>query len=167
MRHQTKTFIEELLKAHGPFTRVLDVGSLDVNGHLRKFFPDSTYVGVDMRDGENVDVVCNGHDLVTRFGEASFDLVLCFDTLEHDDRFWQTWEQCRAVCKVGGFVALGVPGRNHPQHDHPRDYWRFMPHAFEDYFLQGLDDTRLEIQTDDPAHQHEDEIYGWGRRRRI
>jgi sialate O-acetylesterase len=51
---------------------VLDIGSFNVNGK-----PDAMgldYVGLDMRAGPNVDIVCNAHRLP--FGDAEFDGVV-------------------------------------------------------------------------------------------
>lgn len=164
MRHQTREFVQKFLTAHeGPFRRVLDVGSLDVNGHIRDLFPEG-YTGIDMMDGPNVDRVINGHELMDHFPKNSFDLVMCFDTFEHDDAFWATHDEMMCVLKPGGYILIGVPGRNHPEHRHPKDYWRFMPQSFEDFFLKGLEDTHMDVQTDNPDHDYEDEIYGWGRK---
>lgn len=164
MRHQTREFVDAFLKDHGPFERVLDVGSLDINGNLRGYFKDSTYIGVDIQAGENVDQIVDGHALVETFGEDSFDLVLCFDTFEHDSAFWVTWEQMKRVCKPGGWLLFGAPGPHCPEHNHPNDYWRFMPQAFSEVFLAGLEDPHFEVQTDDPDHQQHDEVYGRGRK---
>lgn len=41
---------------------VLDVGSLDINGNNRWIFTDCEYVGIDLGEGDNVDVVCRAKD---------------------------------------------------------------------------------------------------------
>lgn len=161
MRHQTRDLIEKLVKDHGPFTKVLDVGSLNVNGAVVDIFPEGSYLGVDMREGDNVDRIINGHDLMEFFDPESFDLVICVDTFEHDDKFWLTLENCRKLVKPGGYLFLGVPARNCPEHDHPGDYWRFMPQSMK-LFLEGFEDQFIDIQIDDHSHIAEDEIYGWG-----
>ena len=43
--------------------RVLDIGSLDLNGNNRYLFEDYKYLGVDIGYGENVDLVCCGHEV--------------------------------------------------------------------------------------------------------
>lgn len=164
MRNQTKTFVENFLKEKGSFARVLDVGSRDINGHLRDYFQGVSYIGADMIEGPNVDVLVNGHNLVERFKKNSFDLVLCFDTFEHDDRFWETSEQCREVLKPGGYFLVGMPGRNCPEHDWPQDFWRFMPQSIAGYFLRGYEDVYTETQIDTPGNAHEDEVIGYGRK---
>ena len=42
--------------------KVLDIGSLDINGNSKKFLKQPYYyTGLDLSVGENVDVVCPGH----------------------------------------------------------------------------------------------------------
>lgn len=162
MRYQSRECLQKILDKYGPFKKVLEVGSMHVNGVLRDMFGDE-YLGVDMRSGGNVDQVVNGHDLLTTFGKEQFDLVFCFDTMEHDDMFWVTMENMKGVLKTGGWLVIGVPGRNCPEHDHPNDYWRFMPQGIS-WMMDGLIDVELDVQVDDPNHKFEDEIYAWGKK---
>lgn len=159
MREQTGKFVERFLVEHPlgtPPVKVLEVGSLDVNGSIRKYFPD--YTGVDMREGPNVDKVLNGHELTKVYNAESFDVVISFDTFEHDIRFWETWEEMKKVLKPGGYALIGVPGRICPLHDHPGDYWRFMLESIKDYFFaDGWEDLVIE---DEPDH----ETYAWARK---
>lgn len=39
---------------------VLEVGSLDINGSIRTFFHDCDYIGLDVSEGNGVDVVSDG-----------------------------------------------------------------------------------------------------------
>lgn len=167
MRHQSKEFVEKFLKEHPASHRnVLEVGSLDVNGNIRDLFKEDDYTGLDMRSGPNVGLVLNAHDLFPHFKEETFDLVVCFDTLEHDDEFWVSVTNMRHVLKSGGYLILGMPSRNCPYHEHPSDYWRIMGPAMSDVFLKGYEDTYTEIQQDNPGlnNNAEDEVYGWGRK---
>ena len=42
--------------------KVLDIGSLDINGNIKHLFSHPYYyVGLDLANGPNVDVVCPGH----------------------------------------------------------------------------------------------------------
>jgi len=161
MRGQTTDYLLKLLDTFNP-TKVLDIGSLDINGSVRKLFKHE-YVGVDMRKGGNVDVVLNGHDLLTKFKEEEFDLVCSFDTFEHDDAFWVTLDQMKKVLKPGGWIVLGFPGRNCEEHDHPSDYWRFMPGSAK-IMLGDYEEFSFEVQYDDPLHKWEDAIYCMGRK---
>jgi hypothetical protein len=42
--------------------RVLEVGSLNINGTVRDLFVDCDYVGCDLGEGSGVDIVCAGQD---------------------------------------------------------------------------------------------------------
>jgi len=108
--------------------KILDVGSLDVNGTLRPLAPnDSLYVGVDLQDGLGVDVVLE-HPQILPFESASFDLVISTSCLEHDPAFWQTFSEMVRVVKPGGFLYVSVPADG-PYHAHPIDCWRFYGDA--------------------------------------
>lgn len=110
----------------GAATRILDVGSADVNGTLRQFAgPDFDYVGLDLESGPGVDVVIKPQASFP-FEDESFDLVVATSVLEHDPAFWQTFlEMCR-VARDGGFVYVNAPS-NGLIHRYPEDHWRFYP----------------------------------------
>ena len=65
--------------------RVLDVGSLDINGNNKYLFDDCEYIGLDVVPGPNVDVISIAHMYTP---SAQFDVVLSTNTLEHD-LYWQ------------------------------------------------------------------------------
>lgn len=113
--------------------RILEVGSLDVNGNVKELFDN--YTGVDMRPGKNVDVVAKANNLP--FFNESFDHVLCLETLEHDDCFWKSILEMKRVLKKGGKLVITVPGIEFPKHEYPKDYWRFTKEAVE-VLLQDL-----------------------------
>ena len=101
--------------------KTLDIGSLDVNGNLRELFED--YIGLDMREGKNVDIVANGHELP--FKDNEFDCVTCVETFEHDDDPFQTMSEIHRVLQEGGKAIIAASGINFPNHDYPADYFRY------------------------------------------
>jgi SAM-dependent methyltransferase len=107
----------------------LEVGALDVNGSVRRLFTGA-YVGVDMRDGPGVDIVCNAHDLKDEFFEhPGFGVVVCTEMLEHDDRPWESVQQMHAVALRSGLLIITARGYDRrgcfPLHDYPEDLWRY------------------------------------------
>lgn len=101
---------------------ILDVGSYDVNGTMKPIFQKGIYLGVDMEEGPNVDVVANANELP--FKDESFDIVISSSCFEHDDMFWETFlEMCR-VAKPDGYLYVQAP-QNGPYHGWPGDNWRF------------------------------------------
>lgn len=107
--------------------RVLEVGSLNVNGTVRELF-GSDYIGVDMRDGPGVDMVAEAHKLP--FEDESFDVVISTEMLEHDAQFWLSLpEMGRVLRPAGGVLILTTRSNGFPEHGFPEDYWRFMPNS--------------------------------------
>ncbi|MEO7251905.1 MAG: hypothetical protein ABIW30_04775, partial [Arenimonas sp.] len=54
--------------------RILEIGSYNVNGSIRQFFQGSTYVGVDLTEGPDVDVVCEGDKVADP--DETYDLTV-------------------------------------------------------------------------------------------
>lgn len=106
--------------------RTLEVGSLDVNGSVREFF-DGPYVGIDMRDGPGVDVVGYARELP--FDDATFDVVVSTEMLEHDPTPWLSMAEMGRVLKPGGHLLITTRGNGFGEHNEPHDYWRYMPQA--------------------------------------
>ncbi len=46
--------------------RVLELGSLNINGSPRGFFEDCEYIGVDRQAGNGVDIVYKAHEFKSR-----------------------------------------------------------------------------------------------------
>ena len=168
----TFEFIDKFFIQHPRFKgkKVLDVGSLDVSGNPREAFEKRgfTYIGSDISEGPNVDVVINGHALHEKFKAGEFDLVFCVDTLEHDEAFWITIKQIYRLLRRNGYLILGMPGRAHYLHRHPYDYWRFMPDSFEKVLLAKYRNIFVEVKYHETNHLNqniENEIYGWGRKK--
>jgi len=53
--------------------KVLEIGSLDLNGSVRRFVSNCAYTGIDVAPGEGVDIVCRGLGL--KAPDGSFDHV--------------------------------------------------------------------------------------------
>lgn len=106
---------------------VLEVGSLDVNGTIRQQFSDHTrfpsYIGLDMRPGDGVDVQARGDALP--FVDERFAVVVALEMLEHDSCFWHTLQETHRVLRLGGWLMLTTRAFGFPRHDYPHDYWRF------------------------------------------
>lgn len=108
-----------------PGMSILEIGSRNINGEIRDLFPDAgSYVGVDKEAGEGVDVVLDAHDLVRHFKPHTVDIILCLETLEHDDDYWRTLTEVRLVMKSTGVFVVTVPDLGVPVHCEP-DYWRW------------------------------------------
>lgn len=94
--------------------KVLDLGSLDINGNNRYLFDGGTYLGVDLGEGANVDVVCKAHDL--KFADGSFDVVISTEMLEHDPNMKESLGNAFRMLKSGGLMVLTMGGVGRREH---------------------------------------------------
>ena len=102
--------------------KILDVGSYDVNGTMKPIFQKGKYVGLDMEEGPNVDIVGVSHKIP--FEKDEFDIVISSSCFEHDDMFWISFQEMCRVLKPGGYMYVQAPS-NGPYHGWPGDNWRF------------------------------------------
>ena len=135
--------IYEFVKGLGLKGKTLDVGSMNINGCVRDLFPD--YIGLDMRPGQNVDIVAVASKMP--FADGEFDNVVCLEMLEHDASPFESIREMRRVLKVGGSLVIAVPSYGFPRHDFPSDYWRFSTDGVG-VLLAGMDDIKVSGDTD-------------------
>lgn len=108
--------------------KVLEVGSLDVNGSPRgivELLAPASYVGVDIRPGPKVDQICDASALVTAFGVEIFDVVISTEMLEHAKDWRSAISSMKRVLAPGGLLLITTRSPGFPRHDYPGDYWRF------------------------------------------
>jgi SAM-dependent methyltransferase len=104
------------------------VGSQDVgNGSYRALFSenDFDYVGADMSEGNNVDVVLKSPYQWAEFETDSFDIVISGQAFEHIEFFWLTMSEIARVLKKDGLVCVIAP-RGFDEHRYPVDCYRFF-----------------------------------------
>jgi SAM-dependent methyltransferase len=76
-------------------------------------------------------------DLCTSdFPEASFDLVICEQVLEHVPDPVAAVRSLRSMTREGGAVFVSTPFLLRI-HGHPNDYWRFTPAGMERLLTDG------------------------------
>ena len=126
---------------------VLEVGSRDINGTARRAFK-GPYIGIDFIEGPDVDMVMDAHYLA--FLDATFDVVVCTEMIEHDSAFWITLAEIGRVLKSNGHLLLTTRGNGFGEHDWPSDYWRFMPSSGE--LIANLASCRLDSYEEDPTY---------------
>lgn len=97
--------IKKLFPQYFVNKRILDVGSLDVNGNNRGLFENCEYIGLDVIPGKNVDVVSIAHQYNPK---ELFDVVLSTNALEHDIYFKWTLKKMVAVLKPSGLMFFSA-----------------------------------------------------------
>jgi len=86
--------------------RVLDVGSLDVNGNNRYLFEECEYVGLDVAKGKNVDVISVAHEY--NAPQESFDVVISTNSMEHDIYYKLTLQKMVELLRPRGLLLFSV-----------------------------------------------------------
>jgi SAM-dependent methyltransferase len=96
--------VKEKYKKHFIDKCVVEIGSLNINGSVRKFFEKCVYIGVDVGPGPGVDVVCLGHEY--HMPDNSFDVSISCECFEHDPYYIKTFENMVRLAKSGGLVVF-------------------------------------------------------------
>jgi SAM-dependent methyltransferase len=122
-------FMQKYLQARAKEPlRILDLGSQDFNGSYRSLFdrPPWRYVGIDMADGKNVDLVLCDPYRWREIKAESADVIVSGQTFEHTEFFWLTIREIARALKVGGLLCLIAPSAG-DEHRYPVDCWRVYP----------------------------------------
>jgi SAM-dependent methyltransferase len=120
----------------GPPVRILDVGC-GVKPYY-PFFADvsSDYVGVDVVENPAAELL--GPVEALPVDDASFDVVLCTQVLEHCDDPAQAIRELRRVTRAGGRVLASTHGVQ-VYHPSPVDYWRWTHEGLRRLFTTTVD----------------------------
>ena len=104
--------------------RILEVGcgsGATLRWLRRSFWPESWYAGVDINDdalklaAESLDYAerCDLDERVPDIPDASIDLLLCLDVLEHLKDPWRVLEQLHGFVAKGGCLIASIPNVRH------------------------------------------------------
>ena len=168
MSHQAQLDFVAGLKQKFPdyFIRkqVLEVGSLNINGSIRPFFEQCTYVGVDLGEGRDVDVVGKGEELT--YGDDSFDVVASCECFEHNPEWVATLNNMIRMC--GGLVFFSCATTGRPEHGTRRTTPADAPFCGDYYQNLTQEDVRQAVDlsvfkdyqfiSNDTVH----DLYFWG-----
>jgi SAM-dependent methyltransferase len=123
--------------------RVLDVGC-GPKPYYPFFAEHATeYVGVDVVDNPAAEL--RGSVEALPVEDASFDLVLCTQVLEHADDPAQAVRELRRVTAPGGRVLASTHGVQ-VYHPSPDDYWRWTHTGLRRLFEQNADWAALSVE---------------------
>jgi len=126
--------------------RVLEVGSRFINGSIRpfieKFLHPKEYVGIDIIKGKFVDKIVAAEDIVSYFGENTFDVVIASEIIEHVRDWRLVLQNLKDVLTEKGYLFITTRSKGFPLHDYPFDYWRFeiddMKEIFSDFKIKAI-----------------------------
>jgi SAM-dependent methyltransferase len=122
--------------------RVLDVGC-GVKPYYPYFAPYAdAYVGVDIVDNPAAELRGGVEELPVE--DASFDVVLCTQVLEHSDDPARAVAELRRVTAPGGRVLASTHGVQ-VYHPSPSDYWRWTHEGLRRLFTDNADWQELAV----------------------
>ncbi len=110
MAHPVQQIFCETMKKQFPISfresKVIDIGSLDINGNNKDLFEGGEYIGLDIVEGKNVDVVCVAHEYIGFDG--TFDVVVSTNAMEHDMHYPKTLQKMVDLLKPNGLLFFSV-----------------------------------------------------------
>jgi SAM-dependent methyltransferase len=136
----TRVTLDRFIAAHATSLRTLDIGAQ--NGPYAAHFPRR--VALDIQRGAGVQIIGDAQALGIR--DASFDVVLCTEVLEHIPDPQRAIDEMFRVLVPGGQLLLTTRFL-FPIHDAPHDYFRFTKYGLR-HLLRRFDITELEEETD-------------------
>ncbi len=126
---------------------VIEVGSYNMHGSLRGYVESQVpakYIGVDIQEGEGVDIICRAEDIVEKFGEENFDIVISTETFEHIKDWKSAISNIKNICKPNGIILITTRSKGYLYHPSPNDYWRYeikdMKYIFSDCIIEKLEE---------------------------
>lgn len=146
--------------------RVLEIGSLNINGTVRHFFTNCDYTGADLADGPGVDVICPGQDL--DYPDKHFTTVISTECFEHNPHWMPTFLNMIRMASQLVIFTCATTGR--PEHGTSRTDSYSSPFTANSDYYQNLTEYDFEhLPLDDWFSQYEfrvDEeacdLYFWG-----
>ncbi len=132
--------------------RVVELGSRARSGVVRRrqFGEQHEYLGVDIAAGENVDLVCDAHELSLHLPRGSVDAVAGYSVFEHLAMPWKVAVELNRVLKVGG-RCLFHTHQTWPLHDAPFDFWRYSAESWGALFNRATGFRVLEAACGEAA----------------
>ena len=120
MHEEVTSFFEEL-KGKFPdlfqLKHVLEYGSYDINGGIKKYFTRCEYTGVDWREGPGVDIVSLMHEFEkTLWFKRMWDVIVTTSAIEHDPYWKESLTRCMEILKDGGSLIVTCGGPEYEEH---------------------------------------------------
>ena len=136
----TRITLDRFIERHASRGRTLDIGAQA--GPYAAHFPNR--VALDIRRGPGVEMIGDAQLLGIR--EATFDVVLCTEVLEHLPEPQKAIDEIQRVLKPGGTLLL-TTRFIFPIHDAPHDYFRYTKYGLR-YLLRRFEILELQEETD-------------------
>jgi SAM-dependent methyltransferase len=126
----TRANLDKFISKHGSDKLTLDLGCSGTPNYAKYF---KNRIGLDIKDGEGVDVVGDAHNLP--FPDGKFDVIVCTEVLEHLHTPHTAVSEMNRVLKPGGKLIL-TTRFIFPIHDAPHDYYRYTKYGLKHLFKE-------------------------------
>jgi SAM-dependent methyltransferase len=144
--------------------RVLDCGSLDVNGSNRFLFEQCDYVGIDIVPGKNVDVVTLIHEHNAE--SESYDVIVSTEAFEHD-KYWElSLKNIVRILKNNGMLLFtcATTGRS-PHFFGPKEWGSYYKNLREEDVRSAIDVDTVFREYEFRVASGQGDLYFWGIKR--
>ena len=129
---ELQTVFHDMLPREG---HMLEIGSRAHSGVTRRSLLPAAwdYTGMDVLEGENVDIVGDAHELSSVVRGRHFDAFMSFSVFEHLLMPWKVAIELNRVLSPGavGFIQTH---QTWPVHEDPWDFFRFSDRAWAGLF---------------------------------
>ncbi len=146
-RKITRPRLGAFLARYASNGKTLDIGC--GNDCYTKYFPNKTTLDIEARPGVKVDIIADAHDL-SQIPDASFDVVLCTEVLEHLHTPAQAIAEFNRILVPGGLLLLSTRFI-FPLHDVPGDYYRYtkygLRHLLSNFEILELTEEASTVET--------------------
>jgi SAM-dependent methyltransferase len=135
-----------------PQATLLEIGSRNVSGVVWRdaFQPTVAYTGLDIHEGDNVDVVGDIHSLSTQLPDKQYDAVFSVSVFEHLAIPWKAILEINKVMKPGGLLYISTHPAI-PPHELPWDFWRYSEETFKTLLNESTGFEILESKEGTPG----------------
>ncbi len=140
------------INANQDSLNIVEIGSRARSGNTRRHAISDRhrYTGFDLKEGPNVDIVGDAHELTKRFEPNSINAIFGLEVFEHLAMPWKVALEINKVLKLGG-RCMFFTVQTWPIHDEPFDFFRFSKEAWHSLFNQYTGFRILEAAVGDPA----------------
>lgn len=159
MTPEILTYLRGLKPLIHEHRNVLEIGSMNVNGSARSAIHHHSWLGVDITDGPDVDVIMDeenvAYETLVENGLIYPDTIVICECLEHA-RFpidivsnakyalrrsveVAYYNEVRDYDYLNQYLIITSPSYGFQYHAYPKDYWRFSMDTMKDVFFEDME----------------------------
>jgi len=165
MAHSTQqefiSYVKNKFPVYFEKSKVLEVGSLDINGSMRSHFFNCDYTGIDVGEGTGVDIVAEGQNYNSP--DETYDVCASGECFEHNPYWAETFANMVRMCKSEGLVFFTCATTGRKEHGTSRTDvesspltigkgWEYYRNLDEDDFRNSFEEEFDEIFTEYEFH---------------